>query len=64
MDTIKLQVGAEVTMGGKLLAWRWGGGGEKHKPKDRTKSVNKSGKFRKVMITRYLVVSRANVVRM
>ena len=37
-------------MGGKLLAWRWGGGGEKHKPKDRTKSVNKSGKFRKVII--------------
>ena len=37
-------------MGGKLLAWHWGGGGEKHKPKDRTKSVNKSGKFRKVII--------------
>jgi len=36
-------------MGGKLLSWRWGLSNQNQTvKKDRTKSVNKSGKFRKV----------------
>ena len=35
-------------MGGKLLAWRWGLSSNQSVKKDRSKSVNKSGKFRKV----------------
>ena len=35
-------------MGGKLLSWRWGLNQNQTVKKDRTKSVNKSGKFRKV----------------
>ena len=35
-------------MGGKLLSWRWGLNQNQTVKKDRSKSVNKSGKFRKV----------------
>ena len=36
-------------MGGRLLAWRWGlNTSQNTVKKDRNKSVNKSGKFRKV----------------
>ena len=43
-------------MGGKLLAWRWGlNASQNTVKKDRNKSVNKSGKFRKV---RFLENSR------
>ena len=44
-------------MGGKLLSWRWGLSNQNQTvKKDRTKSVNKSGKFRKV---RFLDSSQA-----